>query len=301
VGSGSAIGTAGTCSPRHRDPTPDLVDERQVARRAGGENFPVASRALPRAARAHLLAIYGFARLVDDTGDDAPRDRLGRLDALEHELDRAYAGRATHPVFVRLAPSLRELELPDAPFRALIEANRRDQIQHRYATWDDLRSYCALSAEPVGHLVLAVFGAATPERLALSDDVCTALQLVEHLQDVGEDFARGRVYLPAEDLERFGCLDPDLAAPRAGAALRQVVAFEARRARTLLLAAGPALSATLTGRVRVAVAGFTGGGLAALDSIERVHHDVLGSATRPTRRGVARRAMQVLVSRGGRR
>jgi len=166
----------------------------------------------------------------------------------------------------------------------------------RYDTWASLRGYCALSANPVGRLVLAVFGAATPDRLAWSDDVCTALQLVEHLQDVGEDFARGRIYLPAEDLDRFGASETDLARTEVTEALRAVIAYEVARARGLLQGAAPPLSRSLRGRARVAVAGFAGGGLAALDAIERAHCDVLAVAARPSRLGTMYRTVQVGVA-----
>jgi squalene synthase HpnC len=272
------------------------LDERVLRDRASQENFPVASRALPRAVRCHLLAIYGFARVVDDTGDEFSGNRTEALDALDAELDRAYRGTATNPVFVRLAPTLRVLELDDAPFRALIEANRVDQVVTRYETWASLREYCALSANPVGRLVLAVLGAATPERLVWSDDVCTALQLVEHLQDVGEDFTRGRVYLPAEDLDRFGASEADLDSTEASEPLRAVVAYEAARARRLLRGAAPVLSRSLPGRARVAVAGFAGGGLAALDAIARADYDVLATHARPSRVRTVWRAAQVGVA-----
>jgi squalene synthase HpnC len=272
------------------------LDDTVLRERAAQENFPVASRALPRAVRSHLLAIYGFARLVDDTGDELVGDRMGALDALEDQLERAYRGTATDPVFVRLTPTLRDLDLDDAPFRALIEANRVDQVVTHYDTWASLRGYCSLSANPVGRLVLAVFGVATPERLAWSDDVCTALQLVEHLQDVGEDFARGRVYLPAEDLDRFGASDADLAAATASSSLRAVVAHEVDRARRLLHRSAPPLCRSLRGRARVAVAGFAGGGLAALDAIERARYDVLAVDARPSRVGTVYRTVQVGVA-----
>jgi squalene synthase HpnC len=256
-----------------------------VMARARGENFPVASRALPRRVRAHLLAIYGFARLVDELGDSAAGDRLAALDWLEGELDLAFQARATHPLLVRLAPTLRECALPREPFARLIEANRVDQRVSRYETWAQLRGYCALSADPVGELVLAVLGMATPARIALSDSICTALQLTEHCQDVAEDLARGRVYLPAEDLERFGATSADLAAEHAGAPLRAVLAFEVQRARGLL-AEGAPLIGELGGRGRLAVAAFVAGGRAALEAIERAGYDVLGG---PPRVGHARR------------
>ena len=171
-----------------------------VMTRAGTENFPVASRVLPRRVRSHLLAVYGYARLVDELGDAddlPPAHRLAALDWLEGELDRAFRGDASHPLLVRLQATVHECSLAREPFARLIEANRVDQRVSRYETWAQLRAYCALSADPVGELVLGVFGAATPARIALSNSICTALQLAEHCQDVAEDIARGRVYVPA--------------------------------------------------------------------------------------------------------
>jgi squalene synthase HpnC len=253
-----------------------------VMARAQSENFPVASRVLPRRVRTHLLAIYGFARLVDELGDSAAGDRLAALDWLEEDLDRAFEGRAQHPLLVRLAPTLRECSLPREPFARLIEANRVDQGVSRYETWEQLRGYCALSADPVGELVLGVLGLASPARIALSDSICTALQLTEHCQDVAEDLARGRVYLPREDLERFGCTSADLAAEHAPAPLREVLAFEVARARGLLAEGAPLIDG-LHGRARLAVAAFLAGGRAALEAIERAGYDVLTGAPRAAR------------------
>jgi squalene synthase HpnC len=245
-----------------------------VMARAAGENFPVASRVLPQQLRAHLLAVYGFARLVDELGDCGPGDRLAALDWLSEELERAYEGAATHPLLVRLAPTLRECALPRGPFLRLIEANRLDQSRNRHGTWGDLRAYCALSADPVGELVLGIFGAATPARVELSDRICTALQLTEHCQDVAEDLRQDRVYLPLEDLERFGCRIEDLHVATAGPALREVIAFQVARSRRLLEEGAP-LIGELHGRARIAVAAFVAGGLAALDAIERAGYDVM--------------------------
>src|SRR5437867_1401823 len=153
------------------DPPPAGPAPAEVMARAQGENFPVASRLLPRRVRAHLLAIYGFARLVDELGDAAPGDRMAALDWLEAELDRAFEGSAQHPLLVRLQRTLRDCALPREPFARLIDANRIDQRVERYDTWEQLRGYCALSANPVGELVLRVLGAATPERIALSDSI----------------------------------------------------------------------------------------------------------------------------------
>ena len=272
--------------------------------RAGGENFPVASRLLPRRVRAHLLAIYGFARLVDELGDAAPGDRMAALDWLEAELDRAFEGSAQHPLLVRLQRTLRDCALPREPFARLIEANRIDQRVGRYETWEQLRGYCALSANPVGELVLRVLGAATPERIALSDSICTALQLIEHCQDVVEDYEAGRVYIPAEDLRRFGCAPELLGGAEPGRdtplpePLRAVLTFELARARGLL-GAGQPLAGQLRGRARLAVAGFVAGGGAALEAIERAGYDVRFGPPRPGRGRRALALARVLLKRGG--
>jgi squalene synthase HpnC len=268
-------------------------DAAAVLARASGENFPVASRVLPRATRGHLLAIYGFARLVDDIGDEAGGDRCALLDWVEGELDLAYVGEPTHPLMRRLAGSVRACRLPREPFERLIAANRQDQVTARYRDLDALLAYCRLSAAPVGELVLCVFGRATPERIARSDRVCAGLQIVEHLQDVAEDRARGRVYLPQADLQRHGCPEADLDADSASAALRAVIAIEARAARRLL-AAGVGLVRELPPRPALAVAAFVAGGRAALDAIERARWDVLDGKPRPSRLGVARALARTL-------
>jgi squalene synthase HpnC len=289
---------------------PASPEAQRVMERAGGENFPVAMRVLARADRRRLLALYGFARLADELGDELTGDRLAALDWLEHELDRAYAGRARHPLLVRLQATLAERALPREPFARLIEANRVDQRVARYETWEQLCAYCELSANPVGELVLGVFGLATPERIALSNDVCTALQLAEHLQDVGEDLARGRVYLPEADLVRFGSsqeqlaqlgaragLGMDLRGVPAGSStpgedfegvtdrLCEAISFEVARGRELL-ASGVPLVRGVHGRRKLALAAFVAGGRAALDGIQRARFEVLGGVAQvsPARR-----------------
>jgi squalene synthase HpnC len=265
-----------------------------VMAQAPTENFPVASRLLPSGVRADLLAVYGFARLVDDAGDKAPGDRLALLDDLERDLKRAFepAGAPAHPLIAALGPTIVNHSLPIEPFRRLIEANRRDQEVHRYATFDELVGYCALSADPVGELVLRVFGATTPERIALSNRVCTGLQLVEHWQDVAEDYRRGRIYLPAEDLERFGVAEHELGGAVATAAFKRLMAFEVTRTRRLL-AEGAPLIRTLSGRAAFAVAAFVAGGRSALAAIERADFDVLASRPRP---GAALRAYELIAT-----
>ncbi|WP_243708437.1 squalene synthase HpnC [Actinomadura sp. GC306] len=246
------------------------------------ENFPVATRLLPARYRAQLLDVYGYARLVDDIGDEAPpAERTGLLDLVERDLDRIYAGtRPELPAMRDLARTVTACAIPADPFRRLLLANRRDQEVTRYATFGDLLGYCALSADPVGHIVLHVFGAATPDRIALSDRICSALQIIEHCQDAGEDHRNGRIYLPGEDLRRFGCPEDDLAAAATPTRLRGVLALQAGRA-ARLLDEGAALTGRLTGFARIAVAGYVAGGRAALAALERDAYDVLAGPSRP--------------------
>jgi phytoene/squalene synthetase len=216
-----------------------------VMAQARQENFPVALWLLGPRLRRHLLAVYGFARLVDDVGDEVGGDRLALLDQIEGELDEPQ-----HPVMRALAVTVRECSLPREPFLRLIEANRRDQVMTHYESLDGLLDYCRLSAAPVGELVLRVFGVASSARIALSDRICAALQIIEHLQDVDEDRARGRVYVGA------------FAGPA-----------EARS----LLEQGAPLVGQLRGRARLAVAGFLAGGRVALDAIDGRRRRFAGS------------------------
>jgi squalene synthase HpnC len=265
---------------------------------AAGENFPVALRLLPARYRRHLQAVYGYARAVDDMGDEAPPGQRGRLlDDLEADLGRLYRFQGSDPgepprlgVVRALAPVVDECGVPRQPFLDLIQANRQDQIVSRYATFDDLVRYCELSANPVGRIVLYVFGAVSPDRLVLSDQVCTALQLAEHWQDVAEDYRAGRIYLPAEDLARFGISEADLAAPTASAQLRELMAFEVRRAR-MLLDQGAPLIGNLRGAARVAVAGYVAGGRAALAAIKGAGYDVLRVTPKPRRGRLVREVL----------
>lgn len=272
-----------------------VVDPAVIMAQAKDENFPVASRVLSPRHRRHLLAVYGFARLVDDIGDEAEGDRLAQLDAVEADVRRIYDHRDPDLAVLRpLRATVDETALPPDPLIALIEANRQDQRVRRYATYDDLVGYCTLSADPVGRIVLYVFGKADDERFVWSDRICTALQIVEHLQDVGEDLAKDRVYLPAEDMARFGVTEDDLAARSAGPDLRKLVAFEAGRAANLLRAGMPLID-SLRGRERLAVAGFAAGGRAALSAIAAADHDVLGRRPRPGKAGLLRELVRVLA------
>jgi squalene synthase HpnC len=259
-----------------------------VAARARTENFPVASLLFPRAVRPHLRAIYGFARLVDILGDEYEGDRLAILDELEREVDACYGSEPTWAVMRRLQPTIRACGLPREPFVRLIEANRMDQRITEYATWDDLKDYCVHSADPVGRLVLGVLGRADePELVALSDDVCTGLQLVNFLQDVPRDLALGRVYLPAEDRRRFDVTE----LTAANDPLVRLLEFEAGRALGLL-ASGEELGRRLRGRVGRAVALFARGGVAAVDALERANWDIFNGRPRPSRARLALAAIR---------
>ena len=262
----------------------------EVVAKAPRENFRVAPLLLPRRARRHLLAVYAFARLVDDVGDEVDADREALLAWVRADLDRAYEGRAQHPVLQQLSPSLRELRLTRDLFLRLIEANLWDQRVSRYRTYDELAEYCTLSANPVGRLVLEILGRPTHERIRWSDDVCTGLQLAEHWQDVGEDFRRGRIYLPGEDLAEFGVGESDLGLQAPTPAFERLIAFEVARARSLL-ASGRPLVRSLSGRARVLVAGYVAGGTASLDAVERSGYHVLASSPRA---GSAARGRAVL-------
>ncbi|MFF0142406.1 squalene synthase HpnC [Streptomyces sp. NPDC005227] len=282
--------------------------------KAADENFPVAPFFLPRAWRDDLMAVYGFARLVDDIGDGdlAPggadagllgvaateaEDRSVLLDALEADLHRVFDSTPRHPLLIGLQPTVRRAGLTPEPFLGLIAANRQDQLVKRYETYDDLLAYCELSANPVGRLVLSVTGTSTPERVRHSDAVCTALQIVEHLQDVAEDFGRDRVYLPAEDMKRFHVLEADLAAPTAGASVRALVAYEAERALNLLNEGTP-LVGSVHGRLKLLLAGFVAGGKAAIRAIVAAEYDVLTGPPKPGKLQLLREVGVTLRGKG---
>jgi squalene synthase HpnC len=264
--------------------------EAAMAGKAAAENFPVALRMLPRRHRDHLMAVYTYARTVDDIGDEgAPEQRQALLADLEEDVKRLYeqsGGRAAtpprHPAVRGLASVVADCGIPMQPFLDLIGANQQDQLVSRYETFDDLLGYCTLSANPVGRIVLYVFGCAAPDRERLSDSICTGLQIVEHLQDVGEDFQAGRVYLPAEDMRSHGCAEQDLAGETAPPQLRRLIKFEADRAGSLISLGAP-LVGQLRGSARVAVAGYLAGGRAALAAIGAADYDVLAATPKPAK------------------
>jgi squalene synthase HpnC len=267
--------------------------------------------------RARLRAVYAVLRVIDDLGDEAvpvagsgtepspgrtPAQRLERLAAFRADLDGVWSGEPVRaPVLRALVPVVRHTGLSREPFDRLLAANVADQRVTRYETWDELLGYCALSAEPVGRIVLALFEVpAGPGLLRDCDAVCTALQLLEHWADVGEDHGRGRVYLPAEDLRAFGVAESGLDAGRAGPELRRLVRHETARARAMLDGGARAVGA-LRGWSRLAVAGYVSGGRAAADALDRADGDVLvdgGRAARRRRSDVARHLPGALL--GGR-
>jgi squalene synthase HpnC len=292
---------------------PGLVEQPAdaLARKAARENFPVALRLLPARPRRHLGAVYGFARTTDDLGDEAPAaDRLRLLDELEADVRRLYAGLqrggsdpAADPtegpvlaVVRALGPAVTECAIPIGPFLDLISANRQDQVITRYQSFDQLLGYCRLSANPVGRIVLHIFGGYSADRAELSDSICTALQLAEHWQDVAEDLRAGRIYLPAQDLREFGCTERDLAAAAASAPVRALMRFEVGRAAALLDQGAP-LIGSLRGAARAAIAGYVAGGRAALAAIAAAGYDVIAATPRPRRRQIAA-GLAVAYARG---
>lgn len=237
------------------------------------ENFTVGSWFLPRWALQHMYNIYAYCRTVDDLGDEVAGDRLALLDQWHEDLGRCYTGAPHHPVLRALQQTIRQYEIPEEPFLKLIEANRLDQRRVRHPTYADLQYYCDHSANPVGHLVLYLFGYRDRERQALADCTCTALQLANFWQDIAIDIRSDRIYLPLEDMEFFGYREEEL---RLGVVNRSFVAlmrFEQARARDLFVR-GLKLVDLVDGRLRLDLKLFSMGGLSILDAIERNGYDV---------------------------
>jgi squalene synthase HpnC len=266
------------------DRRPSLAEARAYCRDLAGshyENFSVASWFLPKRLRQHFFNVYAYCRIADDLGDEVgdPEASLALFDEWELELDRCYDGAPLHPVFVALAETVREFAIPKHEFSDLLTAFRQDQTVTRYETFQDFLGYCRNSANPVGHLVLYLGGYQDAERQKLSDFTCTGLQLTNSWQDVAQDFGKGRVYLPQEDLRRFGVGEAVIAGGQATPEFRELMRFQVGRAREWFRQGLP-----LVGQVRREVARdvelFTRGGMEILDAIEASGYDVL--SRRPT-------------------
>ena len=232
------------------------------------ENFTLISWLVPREMRSHLAALYAFCRTVDDIGDEAPGDRTDLLDRFEAELDASYKGTPSHPVIVALQQTIEQQDLPQEPFSKLIEANRIDQQKARYETFTELLHYCEHSANPVGRLFLMLYGYRDEERFALSDATCTALQLTNFWQDIKRDLAMGRIYLPEEEMRRFGVTEEDLAKDEANDPVKELLRFQVVRTRDYFKAGLPLID-RVHGHLKVDVALFSRGGLAILDKIKQ--------------------------------
>ncbi len=264
------------------------------------ENFTVGSLLIPKALRRHVHAIYAYCRWVDDLGDEpfeplveslaganwmyeqvrsgseplGPSQRMALLDSWEEELESCFTGTPTHPAMIALRDTVHAFGIPMEPFLKLIEANRMEQSSSRYSTYEDLLFYCDHSANPVGHLFLYLFGYSDKGMQELSDYTCTALQLANFWQDVHRDYEIGRIYLPLEDMERYGYTEAELAQHVVNRSFRDLMAFEVERAEHLFQRGLPLVD-MLEGKARIDVALFTKGGMAVLEAIKDQDYDVL--------------------------
>ncbi|MDH5209061.1 MAG: squalene synthase HpnC [Burkholderiaceae bacterium] len=257
------------------------------------ENFPVASVLLPASLRPAVRAIYRFARTADDIadeGDAATETRLAQLQALDDEL------RALGPTSERwpdLAAAVAAHGLAIGPFRDLLSAFAQDVTTTRYQDWPTLLDYCRRSANPIGRLLLALYRRSEPRLLAMADAICTGLQLTNFWQDVALDWAKGRVYLPQEDLGRFGVSEEQIASQRADDAWRSLMAYEVDRTRTMLRSGEP-LAAALGGRIGLELRLVVQGGLRILERIDSARGDVFRHRPRLTARDWTVMALRAL-------
>ncbi len=260
---------------------PTLEEAQEFCRklaRSHYENFSVATMFLPKHLRQHFFNVYAYCRISDDLGDEAgdPEASLALFDEWETELDHCYEGGARHPVFVALAETVREFDIPKHEFSDLLRAFRQDQTVARYETFQDLLGYCRYSANPVGHLVLYLCGYRDAERQRLSDFTCTALQLANFWQDVASDYLRGRVYLPLEDLRRFGVDERGISESQFTPEFGQLMQFEVARAREWFQQGLPLVDQVDRSLSRDLDL-FSRGGLEILNAIEKQGFDVLRS------------------------
>ena len=288
--------TAGTDDSLRRWPIERPTTPREAYRwceryaRRHDENFTVVSFLLPKKLRRHFFAVYSFCRYTDNLGDEAEGDRLALLDAWEQDLLDAVAGNPRRPLLIALARTIERREIPLDPFLRLIEANRLDQRVSRFATYDDVLTYCSFSATPVGQMVLAVLGYRDAERIALSDQTCIGLQLANFWQDVSVDIEKGRIYLPQEDLSRFGVDEEQIIERRFDERYRALMRFEVERARACF-AEGRKLEKRVSRSVRTDIRLYRLGGEAILDAIEAAGYDTLSARPRVTKAVKARLAL----------
>ncbi|MGA8152898.1 MAG: squalene synthase HpnC [Terriglobales bacterium] len=259
---------------------PTVAEAQEYCRRLARshyENFSVASWFLPQRLRQHFFNVYAYCRISDDLGDEVgdPNVALRLLDQWEAELNACYTGHPRHPVFVALADTARKCEIPKQTFVDLLTAFRQDQSVTRYPAFSDLLGYCRYSANPVGHLVLYVCGYRDAERQALSDFTCTALQLANFWQDVSSDYARGRIYLPLEDMRHYGVSEDDIARQRNTVAFCDLLRFEVDRAREWFRKGLP-LVGMVDRELSIDLELFSRGGQEILRAIEAQGYNVLG-------------------------
>jgi squalene synthase HpnC len=261
------------------------------------ENFLVASVLLPRGLREPMYSVYAYCRWADDLADEAGNARLGLAGVRwwREELRRCYAGEPRHPVFVALAETIAQFELPIQPFDDLLTAFEQDQTTARYATYDQLLGYCRYSANPVGRLVLYLFGYRDHERQQLSDFTCTALQLANFWQDVARDLDKGRIYLPLEDMSPFGYSESELLARVENAAFRRLIQFQVDRTRELFRQGEP-LRDMVHRRLRLEIDMFSQGGQLVLRMIEEQGYNVLSHRPAISKRRQATLFLRRLVA-----
>ncbi len=259
---------------------PSLEEARAYCRKLASshyENFSVATWFLPKRLRQHFYNVYAYCRISDDLGDEVgnPTASLRLLDQWEAELEACYSGAPKHPVFVALTETVQTCRIPKQEFADLLTAFRQDQTVTRYATFQDLLGYCKYSANPVGHLVLYVCGYSDAERQKLSDFTCTALQLANFWQDVSVDYAKGRIYLPLEDLRRFAVSEADIASHRNTDTFLEMMKFEVARAREWFRQGLP-LVEKVNRELAIDIELFSRGGQEILNAIEQQGYGVLG-------------------------
>jgi len=278
--------------------TPPTLDEAREycahLARTHYENFSVASWFLPRRLGQHFFNLYAYCRISDDLGDEVgdPIASLELLEQWERQLDACYDATPRHPVFVALAETVRQFDIPKHEFSDLLRAFRQDQTVTRFATFNDVLAYCKYSANPVGHLVLYLCGYRDPERQQLSDFTCTALQLANFWQDVTTDYAKGRIYLPLEDLQHFSVVEDNVARNQNTAAFREMMKFEVERARDWFRQGLP-LIGQVDRELAIDLDLFSRGGLEILNAIEKQDYAVLGnrpSISKPRKLALVARA-----------